>query len=99
MRFPRTGKIGNLGRRLALKLYRAFLRDRSLLDGDHLPLELRQLGRRLPIAANKERCRPKNHDRGGRSQTVVATFLILRSRDDARARGDRRRNLRRHQYG
>jgi hypothetical protein len=40
-----------------LKLNAALLLDRRLLDRDHLPLHLRQLGCRLIVANDKERGR------------------------------------------
>jgi hypothetical protein len=47
-------------------------RDRSLLDGDHLPLHLGQFGGCLLVAADEERRWPKHDDsRCGRPAVLV----------------------------
>ena len=65
--------------RLALKLNVALLRNRGLLDRDHLALHLGKLGRRLLVAADEERRRPEDDDgrRGG--QSIVCALLVLRA--------------------
>jgi hypothetical protein len=65
--------------RLALKLNIALLGDRGLLDGDHLPLHLRQLRRRLFIAADEERRWPEDDDRRRGGDTVLRALTILRT--------------------
>src|ERR1700759_5055862 len=49
-----TCESGCPGRGLALKLDIALLRDRCLLDRDHLAFHIRKLGSRLLVAADKE---------------------------------------------
>jgi len=58
-----------------LKLDVAVLRDGSLLHGDHLALHLRQLGGRLLIAADEERCRPKDDDRSRSTTPSLVRWL------------------------
>jgi hypothetical protein len=63
---------------LALELNVTLLGDRRLFDGNHLPLHLCELGRRLLIAADKECRRPEDDDRGRGSNAVIGALLILR---------------------
>jgi len=58
----------------------AFLGNRGLLDGDHLPFHLRKLGRRLLVTANEKRCRLEDHDSGCGSPAVFCTLAILHAR-------------------
>jgi hypothetical protein len=60
-----------------LKLDPAVLRIRRLLDGDHLALHLRKLGRRPLVTADEERCRPEYDDRRGRRPAVFGALAVL----------------------
>jgi hypothetical protein len=71
------------GRTLTLKLNVAFLRDRRLLNRDHLTLHLRQFGSRLLVATDKEGCRPEDDDRGRRGDAVFGALTILRAGQSA----------------
>jgi len=62
---------------LPLKLNVALLCDRRLLDGNHLPLHLGQLGCGLLVAANEERRRPEDDDRGGGCHAVFGALTVL----------------------
>jgi len=59
------------------KLYPAFLLDAGLLDGVHLPLELRQLSGDLTIPANKECGGPEHDNRYAGCDLIVGPLLIL----------------------
>ena len=52
----------------------AFLGNRRLLNSDHLAFHIGQLCRRLLVAANKEGCRPKDHNGGGGRQSVLGAL-------------------------
>ena len=61
----------------ALELDAAFLCDRRLLNGNHLSLHLRQLGRGLLVAAYEERRRPEDDDSGRCGDAVLSALTIL----------------------
>jgi hypothetical protein len=73
---------------LALKLDPALLHDAGLLNSNHLPLHLSQFGRRLFVATDKERRRPKYNHRSGGRDGVVRSLLILRARKSGGSLGN-----------
>jgi len=62
----------------SLELDAAFLCDRGLLNGNHLPLHLGQFGRGLLVAADQERRRPEDDDGGRGGDAVLCALTILR---------------------
>jgi hypothetical protein len=60
-----------------------------LLDRDHLPFHLGELGRCLLIPADEERGRPKDDDRRGSRQSVIGALTVLDAREGGGSRRDR----------
>ncbi|MBX9775537.1 MAG: hypothetical protein K2Y71_14220 [Xanthobacteraceae bacterium] len=76
--------------RRPLELDVALLQDARLLDRDHLPLELSQLGRHGAVATHKKRRRPEHNDRNTGRDLIIGSFLILRPTPARRARKERK---------
>ncbi|WP_456673215.1 hypothetical protein [Bradyrhizobium sp. RDM12] len=70
----------------ALELDVALLGDRGLLNGDHLPLHLSELGGGLLVATDKEGCRPEDDDRRCGRHAILCALTILSARQRRRAR-------------
>ena len=62
-----------------LELDPAFLRIGSLLDRNHLAFHLGKFGRRLLVAADKERRGPEDDDRRRGGDTILCPLTILRA--------------------
>ena len=60
-----------------MKLDPAALHVCFLLDRDHLAFHLGKLGRRLFVAADKERSWPKDNDRCRSRQSVICALAVL----------------------
>jgi hypothetical protein len=75
--FPPIVRRLGARRSLPLKLDPAVLLDRCLLDSDHLPFHLGQLGGGLLVTADQEGSRPEDDNRGGGRYSILRALAVL----------------------
>ena len=62
---------------LSLKLNVALLGDRGLLNGNHLPLHLGQLGRRLLVSSDEKSSGPEDDDGCRSGDAIFGALTVL----------------------